>query len=191
MKRGFGRQILGETWVRHYGQNHVMSTRLDVVPDQREHPVLRGVARPWVQSGGYWVDPKPDSKVLALAQPLQGMTIDSPPAENKDPCPGAWVRTYQSPSGELGRVFTTTYGASVDLLNDDFRRLLTNGCLWAIGLEAEIEPDLNIALVGPYHPSPFQFGGARREVKPADLAGWQTPIMDPRKPIKPFRKPNK
>ena len=46
---GFGRQILGETWVGHYGPNHKSSTRLDIVPDQRSHPVLIGVSNVWAQ----------------------------------------------------------------------------------------------------------------------------------------------
>lgn len=188
MKQGFGRHVLGETWVSHYGKNHVMSTRLDIVPDQIDHPVLRGVKDPWVEAGGYWVDPQPNSVVLAKAQPLQGMKPDSPPAEGKDPCPGAWVRTYRGMSGDEGRVFTTTYGASEDLRNVGFRRMLLNGCLWAIGMEDQIKADLNITLVGPYHPSPFRFGGARQEVKPQDLAGWESPIMDTTKPIKPIAK---
>lgn len=186
MFKGFGRQVLGETWVSHYGQNHVMSTRLEIVPDQADHPVLRGVKNPWVESGGYWVDPEPNSVVLAQAQPLQGMKPDSPPAADKQPCPGAWIRTYTGASGNEDRVFTTTYGASEDLRNDGFRRMLINGCLWAIGLEDQITPELNISFVGPYNPSPFQFGGARQSVKPSDLAGWVSPIMDTHKPIKPL-----
>jgi hypothetical protein len=71
-------------------------------------------------------------------------------------------------------------------MNEGFRRMLVNGCLWASGLEDQIQPDANIALVGPYQPSPFQFGGARQQVKPQDLAGWDTPIMDTSKPIKSF-----
>jgi type 1 glutamine amidotransferase len=185
MKLGFGRQILGETWVSHYGQNHVMSTRLDLVPEQADHPILRGVKDPWVESGGYWTDPMPDSLVLANAQPLQSMQPDSPPAADKPPCPGVWVRSYTSTSGKQGRVFTTTYGASEDLRNEGFRRLLVNGCWWAVGLEDAITPDLNIALVGPYHPSTFSFGGHRRQVRPLDLAPWDSPIMDPSKPIEP------
>jgi type 1 glutamine amidotransferase len=188
MKKGFGRQVLGETWVSHYGNNHVMSTRLDIIAEQAEHPVLRGVKDPWVEAGGYWVDPEPNSVVLANAQPLQGMKPDSPPARKKQPCPGAWVRTYQGKSGQEGRVFTTTYGASEDLRNDGFRRMLFNGCLWAIGMEDQIKPDLNVSFVGPYNPSPFQFGGARQEVKPLDMAGWDSPIMDTTKPIKPLKR---
>ncbi len=182
MKGGFGRQILGETWVSHYGKNHVMSTRLDIVASQKEHPVLCGVKDPWVEAGGYWVDPMPNSIVLANAQPLLGMKPDSPVAPDKDPCPGAWVRTYKSTSGKNGRVFTTTYGASEDLRNDGFRRMMVNACFWAIGLESKIEADLNIAFVGDYNPSTFSFGGHKLGVKPLDMAGWESPIMEPSKP---------
>ena len=127
----------------------------------------------------------PDSVVLANAQPLQGMTQDSPPAADKSPCPGVWVRSYKSESGNVGRVFTTTYGASEDLRNDGFRRMMVNGCFWAVGLEDKITPDLEIGFVGPYNPSTFSFGGHRQGVKPLDMAGWDTPIMDTSKPIKP------
>ncbi|MFQ5434161.1 MAG: hypothetical protein ACE5FD_04725, partial [Anaerolineae bacterium] len=71
-----------------------MSTRLDIVSAQKDHPILRGVKKPWVQAGGYWTEPEEDSQVLALAQPLNGMTPDSPIAADKKPCPGAWVRSY-------------------------------------------------------------------------------------------------
>jgi len=185
MKMGFGRQILGETWVSHYGKNHVMSTRLDIVPEQADHPILSGVKGAWVEAGGYWVDPKPDSIVLANAQPLESMDPDSAPAADKSPCPGVWIRSYKSDSGKEGRVFTTTYGASEDLRNDGFRRMMVNGCLWAVGLEAKIKPNLEIAFVGPYNPATFAFGGHRQEVRPLDLAGWETPIMDTSKQIKP------
>ncbi|QDT06846.1 Trehalose utilization [Rubripirellula lacrimiformis] len=184
MKGGFGRQILGETWVSHYGKNHVMSTRLDIVPEQADHPILRGVKNPWVEAGGYWVDPMPGSLVLANAQPLDGMTPDSPPAKDKSPCPGVWVRTYTGKDDQSGRVFTTTYGASEDLRNDGFRRMLINGSMWAMGMEDAITGDLNVDLVGPYHPSTFRFNGFRRGVRPLDLAGWDTPIMAPSKPTK-------
>lgn len=176
-KLGFGRKILGETWAGHYGTNHVMSTRLDIVPDQTSHPVLRGVQDPWVQAGGYWTEPESDSTVLAMAQPLQGMKPDSPVAEGKKPCPGVWVRQYQSPNGESGRVFTTTYGASEDLLNDGFRRMMINGCLWGMSMEQQITPDLAIDFVGPYQPVTFSFGGHRKGVKPAELSGWESPIL--------------
>ena len=40
---GFGHQVLGQTWVGHYGKNHAQSTRIAIVPDKASHPILRGV----------------------------------------------------------------------------------------------------------------------------------------------------
>jgi hypothetical protein len=130
---GFGRQILGETWVGHYGPNHTSSTRLDIVPGKETHPVLTGVKAPWSEIGAYNAAP-------AMAQPLAGMTPTSPNDPTKKPMPGAWVRTYKSESGKSGRVFASTYGGSGDLVNDGFRRML-------------VTPDLDATIVGPYRPT--------------------------------------
>src|SRR5437870_7646467 len=118
---GFGRQILRETWVSHYGTNHKQSSRLLLQADQSTHPILRGVKDVWVQSGGYTANPLEGSHILARGQVLDGMTPDSPPAKDKEQMPVAWYRTYTSASGKPGRVFTTTHGASEDLLNEGFR----------------------------------------------------------------------
>jgi len=173
---GFGRQILGETWVSHYGRNHEQSSRLLLQPDQRDHPILRGVDDVWARSGGYTADPIAGSTVLAVGQILDGMTADSQPAKNKTLQPVAWYRTYQGASGRSGRVFTTTHGASEDLLNEGFRRMAVNALLWAAGLESSIRPDGEIGFVGPFQPTSFAFRGYIKEMKPADLAGWTSPI---------------
>jgi hypothetical protein len=171
---GFGRQILGETWVSHYGRNHKQSSRLLLQPGQAGHPILRGVKDVWVQSGGYTAEPIAGSTVLALGQILNGMTPDSPPAPDKKEVPVAWFRTYQG-RGKQGRVFPT-HGASEDLLNDGFRRIAVNATLWAVGLETSIRADGTISFVGPYQPSTFAFGGFVKEMRPSDLAGWESPI---------------
>jgi len=173
---GFGRQILGETWVSHYGTNHKMSSRLILEPSQASHPVLRGVKDVWVQSGGYTADPLQPSLILARGQILNGMTPDSPPAPDKQQVPVAWVRSYTGASGKSGRVFATTHGASEDLLNEGFRRMAVNGILWAVGLEDSIKADGDVALVGPYQPTTFNFNGYVKGMKPAEMAGWDTPI---------------
>jgi type 1 glutamine amidotransferase len=173
---GFGRQILGETWVSHYGTNHKMSSRLILEPSAADHPVLRGVKDVWVQSGGYTADPLQPSTILARGQILNGMTPDSPPAADKKEMPVAWVRSYTGASGKTGRVFTTTHGASEDLLNEGFRRMAVNAVLWAVGLENSIRPDGDVGLVGPYQPTTFNFKGFVKGVKPAEMAGWDTPI---------------
>jgi type 1 glutamine amidotransferase len=163
--------------VSHYGKNHAQSSLLVQQPDEADHPILRGVKDVWVQSGGYTADPMPGSRVLALGRILDGMTPDSPPAKDKKEMPVAWYRTYAGASGRQGRVFTTTHGASEDLLNEGFRRLSINGILWAAGLETAIRPDADIGFVGPFRPTTYSFDGHVKGVKPADLAGWDTPIM--------------
>ena len=183
-KGGFGRQVLGETWAGHYGKNHVMSTRLDIVEAQKNHPILIGVEKPWTQSGGYWTEPMPDSQVLAMSQPLATMKHDAEPAADKRPCPNSWIRNYVGKNGQAGRVFTTTSGASEDIEDDDFRRMIVNACFWAAGMETEIKPDSNVAMVGPYNPSTFRMNSNYFVgVKPLDLAGWDSPIM-PDRPLK-------
>jgi type 1 glutamine amidotransferase len=180
---GFGRQVLGETWVGHYGENHAQSSRLVLVGDQAEHPILRGVADVHVVSGGYNADPMPGSVTLALGEVLNGMTPDAPRDPAKDLLPVAWTRTYAGG----GRVFATTHGASEDFLNPGFRRLMINAALWSAGLEAHIAAAMNIDLVGPYHPVTFAFDGYRLGVRPSDLAGWDSPIMSPERPTQENR----
>ncbi|MHC4401617.1 MAG: ThuA domain-containing protein [Planctomycetota bacterium] len=177
-KDGFGRQILGEKWAGHYGGNHRQSTRLDIVPAKAGHPILRGVKSMWVQCGGYQADPLQPSDVLAMAQPLLGMEPDSDPDPERPPVPGAWTRSYQGASGRSGRVFTSTYGASNDIENEGFRRMLVNACFWAAGLEDAIEPDADVSFVGPYNAT-WRKGRGRRTsgLKPLDMAGWESPIV--------------
>jgi len=56
---GFGRQILGETWVSHSGTNHQQSSRLVLQPAQAAHPILRGVKDVWVPSASIPRAPSP------------------------------------------------------------------------------------------------------------------------------------
>ena len=182
-KFGFGRQILGEHWVGHYGDNHRQSSRLILETMQTEHPVLRGVTNVHTQCGGYEANPMPDSVILARGEILNGMKIDDPADSSKKQLPVAWVRNYDQNNAK-SRVFCTTHGASEDILNPGFRRMLINAHLWCLGMESEIKPYANIEFVGPYHPVTFNFDGARQGVKPADIAGWDTPIYNKDAPFK-------
>jgi len=172
---GFGHQVLGQTWVGHYGKNHQQSTRITIVDDKKTHPILRGVKDVWVQAGGYVGKPI-DGEILTMAQPLNGMTPDSPVDATKPPMPSEWTRTYSSGSGKTGRVFTSLYGTPEDLLNDGYRRMLVNGCFWALGMEDAITADANIAFVGPFKPNTFGGGAYARGIKPEMYAGFESPI---------------
>jgi type 1 glutamine amidotransferase len=168
---GFGRQVLGETWIAHHGKHGKQSTRGVVAKGAEKHPILRGIKDGdiWGPTDVYAVRlPLPgDSKPLVDGLVLEGMSPSDAPAagkQNDPPMPVAWVKTYRG-----GRVFTTTMGASEDLNNEGVRRMLVNACYWAVGLEKKITPKLKVDLVGEYRPSPFKFGGARKGLKPADL----------------------
>jgi type 1 glutamine amidotransferase len=175
-ENGFGEAILGEHWVGHYGRNHQQSSRLQLQEDQSDHPILRGVKDVHTQCGGYIAHPREGSLILARGEILNGMKADDPADPSKEILPVAWVRQYRS-DNPRSRVFATTHGASEDILNEGFRRMLVNAHLWCLGLEDAIQPDNDVDFVGPYHPLTFRFGGYRRGVKPADLEGYDSPIL--------------
>ncbi len=184
--QGFGRQILGETWISHHGDHGSQSTRGIIAPGAKDHPIVRGIKDGdiWGPTDVYGVRlPLPgDSKVLVLGQVLKGMKPTDEPADDtrtksgkarkqNDPMmPVAWVKSYASESGKTGRVFTTTMGASQDLLSEGLRRLLVNACYWAVGLEDRIPERSDVRLVGPYDPRPFGNDRYQKGVRPADLA---------------------
>jgi hypothetical protein len=85
--------------------------------------------------------------------------------------PVAWTKTYEGEGGKKGRVFTTTMGSSTDLAAEGTRRMVVNGCLWALGLEEKIPAEgAKVDIVGVYEPTPFKFGGYKKGVKPSDHA---------------------
>ncbi|MCH8217141.1 MAG: hypothetical protein IH892_10250, partial [Planctomycetes bacterium] len=177
-------EVLGETWINHYGKYRVESTRGLIAPGMEEHPIVRGCEDIWGPSDVYGITKlSGDSQALVLGQVLSGMNPSDAPAADKKQLPVAWIKTYTGTSGRAGRIFTTTMGHSYDLKSEGFRRLLVNAHLWCLGMEASIKANNTVDFVGPYHPATFNGGGYRRGVKPADLAGWDSPIMNPDAPI--------
>ncbi|NBW96821.1 MAG: hypothetical protein EBR28_08850 [Planctomycetia bacterium] len=176
---GFGRQVLGETWISHHGHHGHESTRGLVVPEAKDHPILRGIKDGdiWGPTDVYGVRlPLPgDSKPLVLGQVLEGMTPDAPVVEGADAkkndpmMPIAWTKTYSLAGGPTGRVFTTTMGSSTDLASAGLRRLLVNAAYWSLGLEEKIPAAANVEIVGTYEPTPFKSGGHRKGLKPGGL----------------------
>lgn len=67
--------------------------------------------------------------------------------------PVAWIKSYQVPNGEKGKVFATTMGASTDLLAEGTRRMLINAAYWC--LELPVPEEANVNLIGDYTPSAF------------------------------------
>ncbi len=175
-ERGFGHQVLGQSWVGHYGRNHTQSTRITIIPNKARHPILIGVKDIHVQCGAYNARAADDWNILTMAQPLMTMAFDSEPDASKPPKASEWTREYTAANGAKGRVFTSLYGASEDILNEGYRRMLVNATYWMLGLEEQIKADSPIDFVGKYQPNTFRFGGHARGVKPADYNGFKSPI---------------
>lgn len=172
---GFGRQILGETWIAHHGRHGKQSTRGVAAPRSKTHPITLGCGDIWGPTDVYRVRLPlgGDSEPLVYGQVLSGMKPADKPAtgkQNKPMMPVAWTRTYKGKSGKVGRVFTTTMGASRDLASEGMRRLLVNAAYWAVGLEDKITGKANVDLVGSYKPTNFGFNRFKKGLRPADHA---------------------
>lgn len=170
-KDGFGKQVLGETWINHHGHHGKESTRGLIAEGAKDHPIVRGIKDGdiWGPTDVYGVrlPLAGDTKHIIMGQVLAGMTPDDKPVEGKknDPMmPVAWTRTYKG-----GRVFNTTMGASTDMESEGTRRMLVNGAYWCIGLEDKIPEKSCVDIVGEFKPLPFGFGKFKKGVKPADL----------------------
>ena len=166
---GFGRQILGETWVSHWGWHGKQATRGLIASTAKKHPILKGIKDGDIfgPTDVYEVRlPQPTGyEPLIMGQVLKSMnTQDEPSGTETDPktgkvrdrnqpmMPVAWVKTYKSASGKEGRVFTTTMGGAMsgarDWDSEGFRRLFVNAAYWCTGLESKIPEKSNVEPVG-------------------------------------------
>lgn len=169
---GYGRQVLGETWVSHHGYHGKESTRGVINEEMKDHPILKGVEEIWGPTDVYTVrELTGDAKVLVYGQVLAGMNpTDEPnPDKNNPMMPVAWIKTYTGEQGKTSRVFCTTMGASVDLESQGLRRLLVNACYWCMRMEDKIPEKSKVDYVGEYNPTQFGFGAHQKNVRPSDL----------------------
>jgi hypothetical protein len=165
---GFGKQILGETWVSHHGKHGKESTRgLIADPD---HPIARGIedGEIWGPTDVYEVKLplSGDGHAVVLGQILTGMNPDDPPvtdSRNDPMMPIAWTRSYKG-----GRIFVTTMGSADDLPSEGVRRMLVNAAFWCLGMEDQVQGDLDVSIVGEYQPTAFGFGKYIKGKRPSD-----------------------
>jgi hypothetical protein len=164
---GYGKQVLGETWIDHHGIHGKEGTRALVNGLLKDHPILRGVKDIWTPTDVYGIRGlTTDSQVLLFGQSTNGMTAAAPLSYAKSVMPVAWIKSHNSESGKKAKIFTTTMGASIDLLSEDLRRLVVNACYWATGLEQQIPEQNNVQVVGEYNPTMFGFGKYQRGLSP-------------------------
>jgi type 1 glutamine amidotransferase len=160
---GFGKQVLGETWVAHHGKHGTEGTRGIIASGAEKSPILKGIEPGSIfgTTDVYTVKtPLPgDSSLLVLGEVTETLMPDSKRVEGKknDPMmPVAWIKTYKGESGNTCRVFTTTMGCGEDFLYEGTRRMLVNAAYWALAMEDKIADKSKVDLVGEYKPSKFK-----------------------------------
>ena len=122
----FDNEVMGGTYSGHGGAGEVTVILKD---ENRDHPVLAGIAEGWTRQGKVYDNPpessgkngapvgrfKEDNVVL--------MTLND---KRNKPQPGTWVRV--NPNGQ--RVFYTSMGFVHDFEDERFQRLLSNALAW-------------------------------------------------------------
>jgi len=190
---GWGRAVLGETWVSHWGKHRTEATKGIIEASAKDNPILRGVADVFGTTDVYEAHPPADATILMRGLSLTGMNPTDAPAGYKkknragdeqdlnDPAmPIAWTREVKNDAGKTNKVLCTTMGAATDLTNEGLRRLVVNGVFWGLGFEVPAKAD--VTLVDPFHPLMYgtkdgpdesdahRFRAFKKGVKPDDLA---------------------
>lgn len=191
--QGFGRLVLGETWISHHGGHKSQATRGVLADTAKNHPIVNGLkdGDVWGPTDVYGVRlPLPgDTKPLILGQVTDrpkgvdtkntwfGMKpTDKPNLESKknNPLmPVAWIKSYQLPSGgKKGTAFNTTMGSSTDLETEGTRRLVINAALHLTGVKVP-DKGAKVDIVGEFKASVYGFHRGdyftKKAMKPADF----------------------
>ncbi|EEF58668.1 ThuA domain-containing protein [Pedosphaera parvula] len=167
---GFGKQVLGETWVAHHGAHKKEATRGIIEDSVKEDVILRGVSDIFGTTDVYTANPPADARILVRGQVLTGMNPTDGPVQGKknEPMqPVVWTRLHKNEAGKTNKILCTTMGAATDLQNEGLRRLLVNAVFWGLGMEVPTKAE--VSLVGDYQPTMYGFGEFKKDVKPASL----------------------
>ena len=117
--RTFDQEVLGGNYHGYLSSK----ARIEVVPQQVEHPILTGVEPGTWQSSGSLYTPSPiDKQALVL---LTGSAEDGRGQQQTEPV--AWTRSYRG-----GRVFYCSLGHWDDFAQPQFKTLLRNAIFWAM-----------------------------------------------------------
>ena len=178
----FGKQVLGEDWVSHWGRHKHEATRGVVEPGAEDDPILTSVTDVFGDSDVYEAYPPADAKILLRGEVLSGMKPSDPPAKynkkrrsdgqeqdiNGPAMPVAWTRTHKQDNGNENKIFCTTLGAATDLQNEGLRRMIVNSIFW--GLDLDVPEEADVTYVDDFQPTMYGFGNYRRGIQPSDHA---------------------
>ena len=187
--QAFGREIMGEGWVKHHGRHKVQGARGVINEDQADHPILNSVSDVFAPSDVYTVIHLTEAdRVLLKGAVTETLAPNSKVLDGKinEPMqPLAWIHSWTSPDGQTtGKTFCTTTGAAVDFVNEDLRRMVVNASCYLTGLD--VPKKANVDYVDAYYPSFFGFIRDKDHYrklnrKPSDFDLGKTPhVADPK-----------
>ncbi len=148
-------QILGGTFMSHHGEWSADSTRGDIVPEMKDHPIVTGVKDIWGLTDVYRTFPVGGSlpegcTALVFGQPLIGRVQGGANNPEKEPLPVIWVKNWKTSTGKEARILHSTMGSGKDFENPGLRRIVVNGVYWSLNLEDKIKADSSVEYVGEY-----------------------------------------
>lgn len=164
-------EILGGSFMGHHGNWHRDSTRGDIIPEMKDHPVLIGVKDLWGPSDVYRTFKEgtglPDGcTALVMGQPLIGREQGGETNPEKEPLPVVWFKDWKTSGGKKARVLQSTMGSAKDLENPGLRRLVVNAVYWGLHMEDQISAERSVEYTGEYKPLVSGFDYANLGVVP-------------------------
>ena len=182
-KGGFGKNVLGETWVSHWGNHKGEATRTAVEPGAEKNPLLNGVTSIFGDTDVYEAYPPADAQVLLRGVVLKDMDPKSPPSKrrkkratdkqeqgiNEPAMAVAWTRELKNEAGTVNRILTTTMASASDLKDESLRRLLINGVFW--GLKLDVPAAADATPLVEWKPSKYSFNQFHKGLKAEAFAG--------------------
>ena len=164
-------QILGGSFMGHHGNWQADSTRGDIIPAIKDHPVLTGVKDIWGLTDVYRTFKEgtglPEGcTALVMGQPLIGRVQGGADNPEKEPLPVVWFKDWKTSGGKSARVLQSTMGSAKDLENPGLRRLIVNAAYWGLGMEDKITPDRSVDYVSAYKPLSSGFNYEKLGVVP-------------------------
>ena len=176
---GFGRQVLGETWVSHWGRHKSEATKGILTDAAKGNPIFNGISEIFGDTDVYEAHPPADATILVNGQVLSGMKRTDAPASypkkgksgeqdvNNPMQPVVWTREVKNEAGSTNKILCTTMGSATDLADESTRRMVVNACYAFLGLPVPEKAD--VTTVGDYKPSFYGFKTHIPGIKPADL----------------------
>ncbi|MBI1373163.1 MAG: hypothetical protein GC159_10570 [Phycisphaera sp.] len=171
-------QIVGGSFMAHHGNWHQDSTRGDIVPAMKDHPILTGVSDIWGPSDVYRTFKEGGSlpegcTALVYGQPLIGREHGGKDNPEKEPLPVVWIKDWKTSTGKTARVFHSTMGSARDFESAGLRRLVINAVYWGLGMEDRISAASSVDYVGEYRPLFSGFNYAELGVVPQPPAAYR------------------